>query len=142
MTYADANLLIKAAIEKEEIGKDARLILEAGAEGKVNLETSSLTFDEVMWAILKVADRESTLKATEKLAKSVAVVFDVSMDVIYETFEVFKHTRLAPRDAIHAACMRFYGVNEIISDDSDFDKIPGIKRFTISEFARRLKHER
>ena len=41
-----------------------------------------------------------------------------------------KH-RLKPRDAFHVALMEHFGEREIVSDDTDFDRVPGIKRIKI-----------
>ncbi|MBI5254150.1 MAG: type II toxin-antitoxin system VapC family toxin [Euryarchaeota archaeon] len=38
---------------------------------------------------------------------------------------------LRPRDAFHVAIMKSFGVTEIVSDDSDFEKVEWIKRIKI-----------
>ncbi|MEK6973865.1 MAG: type II toxin-antitoxin system VapC family toxin [Nanoarchaeota archaeon] len=38
---------------------------------------------------------------------------------------------LKPRDAFHLAIMENFNIKEIVSDDSDFDKIKGIKRIKL-----------
>jgi len=38
---------------------------------------------------------------------------------------------LKPRDAFHAAIMEDLGVNEIVTDDTDFDKLESTKRIRL-----------
>ncbi|MBI2580838.1 type II toxin-antitoxin system VapC family toxin, partial [Candidatus Woesearchaeota archaeon] len=38
---------------------------------------------------------------------------------------------LKPRDAFHAAVMESFAITEIVSDDSDFDRVKGIKRIKL-----------
>ena len=45
---------------------------------------------------------------------------------------------LKPRDSIHTASARTTGSAIIVSNDSDFDDIPGLKRLQPEEFLKAL----
>jgi len=142
MTYADANLLIYAVAQKEDPGDDARLILESAMKGEIELSTASLTFDEVMMALLRLKGRGHAYEITVRLVASMPSVLDVTAETINASLWIFKNITVRPRDAIHAALMIKHGIEEVITDDTDFDKIPGIKRVSISEFAKRLRKKK
>jgi predicted nucleic acid-binding protein len=50
------------------------------------------------------------------------------------------HARLSPRDAIHAAVCRAYGVEGIVPSDKPFDRVRGLIRFDPSW--RQASHDR
>ena len=45
--------------------------------------------------------------------------------------EFMEKYKLKPRDAFHVAIMENFGIKEIVSDDSDFDKVREIKRIKL-----------
>ncbi|WP_394335501.1 hypothetical protein [Picrophilus oshimae] len=61
----DSNVFIFASLNNEELGNNARLILEAVQNRNVNAITSALTFDEIIWIIKKNRNFEDAISATE-----------------------------------------------------------------------------
>ncbi len=55
----------------------------------------------------------------------------VNEEIIFKAQELISKYNLNPRDAIHAASALVNNVDEIISDDQDFDVINEIKRIKI-----------
>ncbi len=117
--------------------------------------TSALTFDELAYrlilALIKdryegsalelLRDQEEKLLAefaptVSSLIKRLReyanlTVLDVLVSDLDVMSEVMPQYHLRPRDALHYAAMRRVGCANLASNDSDFDRIPTIKRYTI-----------
>ncbi|MBI4334644.1 MAG: type II toxin-antitoxin system VapC family toxin [Chloroflexi bacterium] len=53
------------------------------------------------------------------------MVKEVAASVPLQALDFVENNHLKPRDAFHVAIMRHFGISEIVSDDRDFDKVPG-----------------
>lgn len=128
MIYLDANFFIFANFDIGEKGQNARKLQESIIKGKAAL-TSSLTLDEVMWVILK-NKRESQLRETiqEIYATPNLEICEVGKTTPLIALDFIESYKLKPRDAMHAAIMKSFGIDEIASDDTDFDRIKGMRR--------------
>lgn len=133
MTYIDANVFIFAAGDRTPLGIAARRIIKDIQEGKLSACTCALTYDEVMWGVRKLLDKEKSYLAGELfLSLPHLRLTEVQRETITEAHHFITHFDLKPRDAIHLAAMRLENEKEIISEDPDFDRIPGIKRISLS----------
>ncbi len=133
MTYIDANVFIFAASEEGEVGDAARTVVKSIIKGQREACTSVLTYDEVVWGVRKkLLDKEKGHWAGELfLSLPHLSLVDATREVITEAHHLMKHLNLKPRDAIHLATMHREKEREIISEDPDFDKIPGITRIPL-----------
>jgi|SRR3989344_527258 len=132
--YIDSNIFIFAVINSEKEGLKARQILRSLPEKNVKIYTSTLTFDEFSYKLLKNIKRKDAIDAISAFFNLKGVTFiEVSRDIIWEAFELIKNYSLEPRDAIHLACASSRNLKTIISEDKDFDVIKGIERFSMSK---------
>ena len=51
MIYIDASLFVFAALNTENVGDEARSLLRDVQTGKLEANSSALTFDELVWAV-------------------------------------------------------------------------------------------
>jgi len=49
-------------------------------------------------------------------------------EVFNELNDILKKYNLKPSDAIHLAAMKLEGINIIVSEDADYDKIKDVRR--------------
>jgi len=99
------------------------------AKKEIIAYTSYLTWDEVTHIIKKHLGREIAVKKGKKLLRFPNLIFVETNDkVINKAQDLIADYNIGSRDAIHAASAIISGAIEIISDDSDFDKIKEIKR--------------
>ena len=134
MTYFDANIFVFAACDQTEIGSNARVLINDIQEGRRTVSTSALTYDEVVWGVRKSLGKEAADRAGELfLALPHLQLIEVKRETITEAHHLVKHFNLKPRDAIHFATMRLERETEIVSEDPDFDALPGIKRIALRE---------
>lgn len=128
--YVDANIFISATVNSEET-KNAKSLLENAFYNGDELYTSYLTLDEVMWKVKRYLGAKDSFEAAEALLDMPNLSFiEVDAKIMSLAISLAKAHSLDPRDAIHAASMKKRGLKFVISKDSDFDKIAGIKRLT------------
>lgn len=135
MIYIDANIFIFAFADNSENGEFSRKILEMIETKKIAAATSSLTIDEVLWALRKEIPQNEAIRACKTILKIKGLkILRVDKTTIFESLDIVSSFNLKPRDAIHVATMNLEGIKEIISEDLDFDKLKDIKRFSILKF--------
>ena len=131
MIYIDANFFVFANLIVDDKGDRARNILKQIINGKKAI-TSSLALDEVMWVLVK----NNKLTELRKIIEEIYSIKNLEVKEVSATTPLIALTfiekyNLKPRDAFHLAIMENFNVKEILSDDSDFDKVRNIKRIKI-----------
>lgn len=133
MIYIDSNIFIYATMDEGEKGEWCENILNKVQNGETIGVTSALTFNELFWKVKKEKGFDSAIIAGKAFLKMSNLNFiAVDDQILWATLELIKQYKLEPRDAIHAACALTYGVNEIYSEDYDFDKISGLSRIWLN----------
>tara|TARA_Y100000310_G_scaffold325511_1_gene389090 strand:+ start:909 stop:1436 length:528 start_codon:yes stop_codon:yes gene_type:complete len=93
--------------------------------------TSVLTWDEVVHTIWKKRGKEIAVSEGEKFFNLPNLILvDTNKNVVMNAQKLITKYGLKPRDAIHAATAILHECSEIISDDSDFDKVKELKRIS------------
>ncbi len=133
----------------------AESLFRSIVDGNVRGLTSALTFDELAHRMLLALIRDvytgSPLDVLRKDERRIIAEFfpklepqlvkiqslpnllivDVAaVDVVAMRKNIRDHL-LRPRDALHLAAMQKVGCFHLVSQDSDFDHIPGITRYTL-----------
>jgi predicted nucleic acid-binding protein len=126
--FIDSNIFLYAISIGGKKEERCRSFLDKIARGEQNSSTSALVLDEVAWIISEKKGEEAAVKAWEKIMaipnlKIVGINEDVARLV-----PSFLRQGLDPRDAIHAATMKFYGIQTILSYDRHFDLLKGFSR--------------
>ncbi len=141
MVYLDSNVFIFPVIYEDKIlvASKSKIILLAIENGKIDAATSILTWDEVVWVVLRLLGRKDALMQGRKLLGFPKLKFiDADEAVILKAQSLMENYNLKPRDAIHAASAILSGNKIIVSDDKDFDIIDEIERISITEFADKI----
>ncbi len=136
MVYVDANPFIYGAIEEQgdEKSIQSRAILTKVATDKISAATSILTWDELVW----VCRKNLTVALAVEIGRSFLSIpnlslIEVDKPIAEKASALMTEYGLKPRDAIHAATAMLSGEKEIITDNSDFDRIKELKRITLAE---------
>lgn len=135
MIYIDSNVFIYAALspDSDEDAINSKNILKAIFEGKILASTSTLTWDEVVWAIKRFEDRETAIIEGKKfLTFPKLKILNVGEKELRTAIDLMKKYRLDPRDSIHVACCIENDIGEIVTNDSDFNNIVGVKRIPLN----------
>ena len=129
MMYLDANFFIFALLDKTKKGDTARSIQRQIQEGKKPACTSALALDEVMWVLIKNKRRNLLRKAIEGIySLNNLKIGEVSSMIPLRALDFIDTYSLKPRDAFHLAVMDELHISEIVSNDSDFDKVKSVRR--------------
>jgi predicted nucleic acid-binding protein len=131
MYYFDANVFIFPQIYEHTVDEvlKAKEYLVKLAEGDVEGCTSTLTWDEVVYAVRKSAGREESIIAGRKfLSFPNLKIYSIDFEIVLKAQEIVENYNVKPRDAIHAACALKFCNGKLISNDSDFDVINGVNR--------------
>jgi predicted nucleic acid-binding protein len=135
----DSNVFIYAALGNSELGENSVKLLSKS--GSRQFYTSFLTLDEVVFVVRKNRDLASAVEIGKAMLEMDGLNFvDVNYRVAQNALQATEKYGLLPRDAIHFASMQEYSLKEIVSEDADFDKLPGIKRLSVVEAEKRLYH--
>jgi len=130
--YLDANILIFAALNTEEVGDKAVALLSMIQSGEEQAVTSALTFDEVFWEVKRNRGLEKAIDTAEAILNfpNLAIV-PADRVVVSSALGIIRKYHLAPRDAIHAATAIAEKVDFIASTDNHFDRIKELRRKSI-----------
>lgn len=108
---------------------DAQRLLERLATERRLLVTSSEVFQELLHRYVSSGRRDAIEPVFGALRGIVDDVLAVEeADVLVAKDLVHAYPRLSARDAVHAAVMRRHQITEILSFDSGFDEVSGIRR--------------
>ena len=129
MLYLDSNIFIIAILEtKTGKGARARALLKKISSGAQKACTSYLTWDEIIWSVQKLRGRQSALEASKAFLQMPNLrLLDVDGMIIRRAAVLMETHGINPRDAIHASSAISVGA-DMLSEDSDFDKLKGLKR--------------
>ncbi|HEY4672825.1 MAG TPA: type II toxin-antitoxin system VapC family toxin [Nitrososphaerales archaeon] len=136
--YLDANVFIYAALQDPQAIPKARgaiLYIQQLGKGKIEAATSTLSWDEVMWVALRLLDERSDAIALGKwfLRLPNLKLLPVTNEVVHRAQGLVESHGLKPCDAIHAASAITNRIDELVSDDNIFDRVPGVARVKLSE---------
>jgi predicted nucleic acid-binding protein len=133
MIYIDSSLILYAILYAGRLGELARSQIQKIKEGGKAF-TSALTFDEVFWKVRKEKGFDAAVVSSEAFLLMPNLSFiDVNSEILWESLTLIKRYKLDPRDAIHAACAITSGINTMVSEDPDFDRVKELKRVWITE---------
>ena len=129
--YFDSNVFILAALSNDKKALNAKELIKKVILGELVAATSSLTVDEVVWAIWKeTKDRSLAIEEGLRLLQFDNLkIIEINSNIMRNSLNFMKHYKsLKPRDAIHLAASISIRAATIVSDDKDFDNVREIKR--------------
>lgn len=132
MIFLDTTVWVGAVDASDRCHPDARLILEALVRGDLPL---SLTSDYVLNETLTILKARG-LNPKEVADAVIKIMLSPKVQVVFVDEAIFegslplyvKYNGLSFTDAASLFIMRKYGVKEIYSHDSDFDKVGWVIR--------------
>jgi len=129
MIYLDSNVFIYAALGGGKEGSWCRDLVRRVTEGGEDAVTSALTVDEVVYQVRVSRGLEASVQAGEAvLQMAYLTVAPADAETLWKSLDLGRQLELYPRDAIHAATALIRGAPELISEDTDFDKVEGLRR--------------
>ena len=62
MIYLDSNVFIYACLSSDDIGERSRNLLSSIEDGSLEASTSTLSFDEIAWAVKRYRDIDQAVR--------------------------------------------------------------------------------
>jgi uncharacterized protein len=110
---------------------DSQRLLERCVAEEERLVTDAEVLQEILHRYAAIARRDAIAPAFEALLSVVDEVFPIELaDVEWARDVLLAVPQLSARDAIHAAVMERRGATTILTFDSAFDVLPGVKRLS------------
>ncbi len=128
-TYIDSNIFLYAVLYDDTRAKRCRKIVESIFDGSIEAVTSTLTWDEFSHVVERVAGREAAIPEAERFLRFPRLSFEAcTTAILVQAQRLRSCTALGARDSIHAATALAAKCRTFISEDGDFDGVPGLKR--------------
>jgi len=126
--FLDSNVFFYAKVLDREYGDACAGVLGKIEKGVLEAVTSTLVVVELANALRKYGLSDEVKDVVDAVFSLDMRVFEVDSIDVRTAISIFDEFRVSPYDCVHAAVMKKAGVIEIISADSDFDKIEWIRR--------------
>ena len=125
--FIDTPVLLYALGVESPERTSCRRLLQTSVDRDVRPHTDVEVLQEVLYHRLRRTTRKQALAECRQLADNL-VVHDVTLEVWHRATELVETTPIRGRDAFHAAAALLAGFDAIVTTDSDFDGIPGLRR--------------
>ena len=125
--FLDATIILLAAGEPSTAQHACRSFLEAQAASGSTLHMSVEGVQEVLFHRMRMVDR-GTAVAEARDVQEMVVLHRFDAGVLQTAISLVATSTVRGRDAVHAATAIRAGFDAIVTTDSDFDGIPGLRR--------------
>jgi predicted nucleic acid-binding protein len=137
--FLDVNVPMYAAGRAHPYSEACAWVMAEIAEDRLDVAIDTEIIQEILYRFGSLHQWENAVRMASNLLALVSTVYPVLPADARLAVELFK--RYAPegipaRDLIHVAVMRTNGVSTIISVDTHFDRIEGMKRLDPRELFR------
>lgn len=125
--FLDATIILLAAGKPSTAQHACRSFLEAQAASGSTLHMSVEGVQEVLFHRMRMVDR-GTAVAEARDVQEMVVLHRFDEGVLQTAISLVATSTVRGRDAVHAATAIRAGFDAIVTTDSDFDGIPGLRR--------------
>ena len=150
--FIDANIFLYEIFNHPVFGENSHRVLKDVENGHQLGLTSTLVLDEVLYKMMlmeasnkfHISSKDSSsylkrnpqkitaLTASWKYIQKIQRIDNlkiegISPEIFEMSIEIAKTNMLLTHDASHLAVMRFKGLSDIATNDSDFERIEGVK---------------
>lgn len=152
--FIDANVFAYVLTNHPKYGDNCMRFLEEVEDGKREGFVSPLIIDEVSYVLMIQKGKELTgIKETMAVKQAISKILDKCLEPVAKFYEYLdyltslgnlkvvsvdysiskialdlsKEYHLFPRDALHAACCKAYGITNIATNDADFERVEWLK---------------
>lgn len=125
--YVETSVFLLAVGGDHPDREPSRRFLRAAAHGCVRLHASVEAVQEFVVHRMRRTSRQTALEQTRNMAAS-CVLLPFDDEVLTAALRLIEESPVRGRDAVHAATATLAGFGEIVSLDTDFDTLPGLRR--------------
>ena len=106
----------------------ARALLEVAIAARERLVTDAEAFQEILHRYVAINRREAIEPAWNALRRVADEVYPVELEDLERARALVVTSGLTARDALHVAVMQRHAIEEVLTFDTAFDLVPGIRR--------------
>ncbi|HLF08444.1 MAG TPA: PIN domain-containing protein [Dehalococcoidia bacterium] len=128
--FLDTNILLRHLRQDDPVmSPKATAILTQIERGELQVRTTDTVIFETVFTLQRsyAQPRELIAEALQPLLELPGIRLP-GKRIYRQVFALYQSGRLGFADCYHVAVMQRLGINEILSFDSDFDRIPGVRR--------------
>jgi uncharacterized protein len=127
--FVDANVPMYLVGAEHPNKEPATTALEIAIARGERLVTDAEVLQELLHRYRSIGRLDAMEQATDALLSVVDEVFPIERDDVLAARRLLvRLPRLSARDALHVATMRRYGVDDILTFDTGFDAVGGLRR--------------
>lgn len=127
--FLDTNVFLYAAGRAHPHQAPCVAVLTAVAEGTLDATTSAEVLQEVLHVLIRRGLRDKALTLTASISALIPDLLPVRKDDLDLARRLLTNDpSLSVRDAVHAGTVLAHGLDRIVSLDTDFDRIQGVRR--------------
>ncbi len=133
--FIDSNVLIAYVKEKDLFQKDSEILLCEIQNGKISAKASSISLMELAYVLKKYkkSNKEINTAIHAVLSINNLEFLPITSDLLREAADFIELYSLSLSDAIIVATLTRLNIREIVSEDSDFDSLPFLKRISMKD---------
>ena len=129
MILVDSNIPMYLVGAAHPHKSDAQRLLEKLVSERHRLVTDAEVLQEILHRYVAIDRRDAIQPAFDALLGVVDQVLAIDGMVAERAKQIVLGNRhLSARDAVHLAIMERHGIEQILTFDSGFDRVPGIQR--------------
>ncbi len=133
MIFVDSNIPMYVAGREHPHRASSQRFLEAARAGELEICTSTEVLQEILYRYSALRRLDLAGGVYDLFVQLCPVVLPVTLADTDRARRIVTDVEgVSVRDAIHAAVMLNYDIDEIATFDAGFDAIPGIRRFALS----------
>lgn len=125
--FVDTSVLLVAVGGEHSLRDASRRLLVLAQRGQVRIHLSVEAGQEFLFHRMRRAGLELALRQFDALDRLV-VWHPYDVETLHRARDLVSLGTVRGRDAVHAATALIGGFGEIVSFDTDFDRIPGLRR--------------
>jgi uncharacterized protein len=127
--FLDANVIMYALGGPHPLQQPCRKILEQTKSGNLLLVSDTEVLQEILYRYFSI-QRAALAETAYTAVKDMCVeILPVTLSAMDRALDLLKNDpTITTRGAVHAGVMQHFGLSVIISADTHFDRIPGIRR--------------
>jgi len=137
MKLIDTNIIIYALGVQHPYKAACVVILNEVAQDMEEYAVDAEGLQEVMYVLTRRSRRQEAINRTRELMDAFKLIIPIGPAEIGAAIVFLeRYPSLSPRDAIHAAVAQLHGLEGIVSTDTAFDQVPGLRRYDPAEMVR------
>lgn len=126
--FIDTNIFMYAIGAEHPFKRPSEKVIRKALDGEIEAVINTEVLQEVLYRYSAIGKPKIGYDLFDTIVGTFATIWPVAREDLVDARRLQEKCSIKTRDAIHAATMKRNGVNGLFSFDSDFDRIPAIRR--------------